>query len=311
MDPVVSGAITAIGLAEPAQRERWFEVLHTTYRDQSAAGQPDWTAFYPILEESATSEGIPRSAVGIFVEYLNSYASSPIAVIAELDRLGDELPGLYAQLAAKSAVDSTESGYDEAAWNSFLAENGPSWNGEESAWDPFCEWFRYQAAKQGLAGPADQFLAYVGGQDDKVAVFGRYGITIGGSPSTESAQAEDGFGWVSEPIRAELIQQWGADWETMLGSQLDNRWGDGWRSNPAEHKATWLDGLLPVLLGGAESAAGSATGQPETPEVSADEVARQALEEAIAEIPGADSLPQETVQQILADIAAELGTQPA
>jgi hypothetical protein len=305
MDPVVSGAITAIGLEDPAQRVRWFELLRNTYHSQAAAGAPDWTIFSPKLEESATSEGFPDSAVGIFIEYLNSYAHSPIAVIAELDQLGDELPNLYNQLAAEPAAgDGTESGYDEVAWNAFLAENGSHWNGEESAWKPFCEWFRYAAAQLGLAAPADQFLAYVGGQADKVAVFGQYGIAVDGS---SSAKADDEFGWVSQPHRAELAQRWGAGWETALRSQLDGRWGDGWQSNPAEHKVAWLDGLLPELLGGAESG----TGQPETPERSPDKVARQALDEAIGEIPGAESLPPETIQQILADIAAELGAQPA
>lgn len=304
MDPVVSGAITAIGLEDPAQRDRWFELLRTTYRDQSTDGEPDWTSFSPKLEESATSEGIPGSAVETFVEYLNSYASSPVEVIAELDKLGDELPDLYDQLAAE--VEGTEAGYDEEAWNSFLAENGASWNGAESAWDPFCEWFRYQAAQQGLAAPADQFLAYVDAQADKVEAFAQYGITIGGSLPAQPAEADGAFGWVSQAHREELAQRWGADWESVLSSQLDGRWGDGWQDNPAEHKAAWLDGLLPELLGGAESGASEA----EVP-VSPDEVAQQALDEAIAEIPGADALPPEAVQQLLAEIAAELGTQPA
>jgi hypothetical protein len=314
MDPVVSGAITAIGLDDPTQRQRWFTLLGTTYHDQSAVGEPDWTTLSAKLEESATAEGISGSAVAVFVEYLDSYASSPIGVIAELAKLGDELPNLYHQLAGQPAVDGADAGYDEAAWNSFLAEKGRHWNGEESAWEPFCEWFRYEAGQQGLGVPADQFLAYVGPQADKIAVFAQYGITIGGSPSAHPAKADDAFGWMSQPHVAELTGRWGSDWQNALRAQLDARWGDGWQQHPAEHKAAWLDGLLPELLGGAEPAAGStetATGEPETPAASPEQVARQAIDDAIAEIPGAELLPPETVQQILAEIAAELGSQPA
>jgi hypothetical protein len=305
MDPVVSGAITAIGLESPAQRESWFALLRTTY---SAAGELDWAAFTPKLAESAAAGGIPSSAVGIFVEYLNSYASSPIGVIAELDKLGDDLPNLYSQLTAPAA-GGTESGYDETAWNSFLAANGPRWNGDESAWGQFSEWFRYQAVEQGLGAPADQFLAYVVGQADKVAVFGQYGITIARPAPTQPAPAEDPFGWVSQENGAKLAQGWGNDWQTALGSQLDARWGAGWQKNPAEHKTAWLNDLLPELLRAAEPATSQPAAEAESAELSPEELAEivnAAVAENIQTVPGAEELTEAEIAEIAASVRAEM-----
>lgn len=74
--------------------------------------------------------------------------------------------------------ESASSGYDPDAWSTFLAENGPRWNGDDAAWDQFRTWFVYQADQQGLADPANGFLTYVEGQPDKIAAFAAYGVTI-------------------------------------------------------------------------------------------------------------------------------------
>lgn len=96
-----------------------------------------------------------------------------------------------------TSQEPASSGYDPAAWNAFLRENGRLWNGEEAAWDQFRTWFVYQAGQQGLADPANGFLAYVEGQPDKAAAFAAYGVTIAapaettGDASSDASQAPD------------------------------------------------------------------------------------------------------------------------
>ena len=55
-----------------------------------------------------------------------------------------------AEAAGTADTASAGGGYDEAAWQAFLAENGPRWDGTDDSWQPFREWFAYTAAAQGL-----------------------------------------------------------------------------------------------------------------------------------------------------------------
>lgn len=78
--------------------------------------------------------------------------------------------------------DSTAE-YDPEAWNTFLAQNGPHWSGDDTTWEHFRTWFADQAGRQGLADPAAGFLTYVESQQDKTAAFAAYGVTIATSTS--------------------------------------------------------------------------------------------------------------------------------
>jgi len=99
-----------------------------------------------------------------------------------------------------SGQDSASAGYDADSWNAFLAENGPRWNGDDAAWEQFRAWFAYQADQAGLADPAAGFLAYVDGEQDKIAAFAAYGVTIA-SP----AGAGDGTSTRGLPLGGEMF----------------------------------------------------------------------------------------------------------
>jgi hypothetical protein len=91
----------------------------------------------------------------------------------------EELVSTYRGLSAQSAgAEQAADAYDPKSWDTFIAENGPHWDGTTETWEPFKEWFSYQADQAGLTTPAASFIAYADGQADKIAVFSEYGVTI-------------------------------------------------------------------------------------------------------------------------------------
>ena len=77
----------------------------------------------------------------------------------------DELDSMAYQLAqehgAGQEAAGDEASYDEQAWQAYLAENGPQWDGTEDSWEPFRQWFAYYANERGLTTPATAFLDYL------------------------------------------------------------------------------------------------------------------------------------------------------
>lgn len=105
---------------------------------------------------------------------------------------GDELDSLAYEIvqehtAGDEAAGAGEAGYDEQAWQAYLAENGPQWDGTEESWDQFRQWFGYYADQQGLAAPATALLEYLTPQPaaERIAAFAQYGVTI--TPAKEAA----------------------------------------------------------------------------------------------------------------------------
>ena len=113
---------------------------------------------------------------------------------------GDQQTDTSGQRASDGDSDPASTGYDPDAWTAFLNENGPRWNGDDSVWEQFRDWFAYVAGQQGLADPAEGFLTYVEGQQDKVAAFAAYGVTI--TPSTDTGSVGGGAGADAEPSQA-------------------------------------------------------------------------------------------------------------
>jgi hypothetical protein len=127
-----------------------------------------------------------------FVAYLQSNDSSPLETVGKMREYGTELTALHRDLTAEESAAVDESGgYDEASWNAFLAENGVRWNGTEDAWAQFAEWFAYQADQQGLAAPANAFIAYTESQGDKAGVFAQYGIQVNTTGDNDGAAVAD------------------------------------------------------------------------------------------------------------------------
>lgn len=185
MDSAVRNAITAVSLADDSTAQRWFDTVCASYQ---ALDQRDWDSFTSALTNLASSAGVDPQTVEQFVQQMSSIDSTPLDTVGRLVDLGSELPTLYQQLTAptsgrqgQSAQDgqaATPTGYDEGVWQSFLSQNGPYWNGEDTAWDQFRTWFLYQADQQQLTEPAAGFIAYVEGQQDKRSAFAQYGIQI-------------------------------------------------------------------------------------------------------------------------------------
>ncbi len=141
-------------------------VISQTYDDVVAAGtEGDWATFVGGLAERAETAGIPPETVAAFVEGLENNNSNPMNFIV-----------------AMCAVDEPHADgvreVDEHAWNGFLAECGPLWDGQESSWVQFREWFLYEAGQRAVATAAGEFIGYVESQGDKAAAFAQYGIAV-------------------------------------------------------------------------------------------------------------------------------------
>jgi hypothetical protein len=182
MDANVAGAITAVQLDSADQLELWFRTIRQT---NEQLGEPTWEQFAETLPVDAESAGIGRDVADGFIEYLNANTSAPMDTVLAMVEYGDSLPELHTQLVAEG--EPADEGYDEAAWQEFLAEYGPRWDGDESSWEGFKQWFLYTADQQGLAVPANQFVIYVENQQDKVATFEQYGVRLA---TAEPAEAE-------------------------------------------------------------------------------------------------------------------------
>lgn len=126
----------------------------------------------------------------------------------ELDSMVYELAQqheLAQQLQQRAAVQETfpwEGGhetahqepaaYDEQAWQAFLTQNGPQWDGTEASWDQFRQWFEYHAADRGVGAPAAALLDYLATQPaaERVATFAQYGVTIQAPPPQEAPSGD-------------------------------------------------------------------------------------------------------------------------
>jgi hypothetical protein len=134
--------------------------------------------------------------------------------------------------------------------------------------------------------------------------------------------------WVVESQVTQLAEQYGKDeWSAKLVSALDDAWGADWQTRfEADGMRTQLDELLPFLreppaevidadtlpetpadVAGEDTVAPSA----ETAKVLIEEVALPALRSAMAEVPGAESLSPDEIQQIITDVLTELSTESA
>jgi hypothetical protein len=113
----------------------------------------------------------------------------------------DELDSMAYELVQRHAAGQGEGGdgaaYDEEAWQAYLAQNGPRWDGTEESWGQFREWFGYYADQQGLGVPATQYLDYFTAQPaaERITAFAQYGVTI--TPPQPTGAEPSGEGTVS------------------------------------------------------------------------------------------------------------------
>lgn len=139
-------------------------------------------------------------------------------------------------------------GYDDHAWQTFLATNGPTWDGTAESWPAFRQWFEHYAAEQGLAAAATALFEYLETQSvsERVATFASYGVTVAATATHETQPGSAGgeFDWVTEEQAGKLTKTVGADWQPPLNQELTTRWGADWQTHPAEHKTAWLADLI-------------------------------------------------------------------
>jgi hypothetical protein len=106
------------------------------------------------------------------------------------------------------------------------------------------------------------------------------------------------LGWVTEEQQTELTTLWGTDWPETLTTDLETRWGTDWESHPDEHKTAWLTDLI---------AAGAFAGPAADPE--SPQAAMAELWTVARDVPGAETLSDEELAEIIADALGQEGPQ--
>ena len=77
---------------------------------------------------------------------------------------------------------------------------------------------------------------------------GEWVAAEGAAEPARADGAADDLDWVTAEQAGQLEERLGAEWRSTTVAQLGERWGEGWQTNPAEHKRAWLDGLIPSLV---------------------------------------------------------------
>ena len=270
--------------------------LHPALQDlRSTAGQSWDERRARFLEQLGLADPAEQPAVAALLHWLDELPDEERATTLDSDQL-DATAYELVQTPVSKPDDQHASGdgYDEQAWHTFLATNGPSWDGAAESWPAFRQWFEYHAAEQGLATAATALLEFLESQpaSDRVATFASYGVTIAtpaAQPAQQAQAASAGahFDWVTAEQSAALAGIFGGDWQIALAAELRNRWGAEWHTHPAEHKTAWLDDLIK---------SGQLEKKPEaTSEETAEEVPAELAEimEMINKLPSADQLDAE------------------
>jgi hypothetical protein len=119
-------------------------------------------------------------AIQQFLQQLDAMTDVDRNSILASDRLESLAYSLVEQNASGDESADDGPAYDEQAWQDYLTENGPQWDGTDEGWDQFREWFSYYAAEQQLAEPASELLDYLETQSaaDRITTFASYGVTI-------------------------------------------------------------------------------------------------------------------------------------
>jgi hypothetical protein len=114
------------------------------------------------------------------------------------DELGRPLGGSDA--ASPAAGQPQQEDYQ--AWNSYLAQNGPRWDGTEESWPQFREWFVYDAGQNQVGESAKGFIA-LAESGDKREVFTSYGVTL---PAVSAASEPGGADYLLQRLHREVME---------------------------------------------------------------------------------------------------------
>ena len=184
-----------ISLGYPEEElDAWYPFLaeHAVEWDGQDA---TWPRFRRSFLEAADAAGLTAVAIG-FLDYAEG----------EPDRVA-----FFAQYGVTigATAEDEPAETDTDAWNAFLAEYGPGWNGDEENWAAFRDWFLFYADERGVGPVAIAFLDYAEGEPDKVAFFAQYGIDVGPADAAGAADTASDAGDASE--EAVAVAQQAAD----------------------------------------------------------------------------------------------------
>jgi hypothetical protein len=249
----------------------------------------------------------------------------------ERDRIlgSDELDSMAYESVQQHGASQEVAGdeaYDEQAWQAYLAENGPQWDGTEESWEQFRQWFAYYADERGLSSPATVLLDYLTPQPaaERIATFAQYGVTI--TPTAEVGPGEAAAGYDEQAWQAYLAEN-GPQWDgTEESWEQFRQWfayyaDERGLSSPAtalldyltpqpaaERIATFAQYGVTITSAGAtvahepETAAAETTPSPEQMTEMIDDAIRAAIEST----PGAEDLTDEDLAEIAAAVLAEV-----
>jgi hypothetical protein len=196
----------------PTLDELWtwiYTPLHDLTAERAANRDKSWTELRAyFLERAGLRESSDDPFVDDLLKQLDGMSDSDRAAVLDSN---DKMDGFGYDIARKHGKDeaagqgTTEAaGYDEAAWQRYLVENGTNWNGDEASWKQFKDWFLYYAGEKGFTEPATALLNYLDSQPatDRITTLAQYGVTITAPRPAATAPAADDSG--TEAIRAVL-----------------------------------------------------------------------------------------------------------
>jgi len=165
--------------------------------------------------------------------------ADPAAALAELCAYGPAAAAarhLELVEAAQAGGEPAGTDEDEDAWNAYLAQNGPAWDGAEESWPGFRDWFVYYADEAGVSRTAAAFLAYADQAADKRGVFAEYGVGIASPAVMTDAVPEAPADTVADEIADSVIKDFRSqypEFEELDDASLREMIADAVKENAA------------------------------------------------------------------------------
>jgi hypothetical protein len=253
----------------------------------------------------------------------------------ELDSMADEIVRQHAPVQEEAGDETAyaeardETAYDEQAWQAYLAQNGPQWDGTEESWEQFRQWFAYYASEQGLGVPATAFLDYLTPQPpaERIATFAQYGVTITPAPGAagdgaaydeqawQAYLAQNGPQWDGTEESWEQFRQWFANYasEQGLGAPATELLDYLAAQPAAERIATFAQygvTITPPQEAAAQQPAAAEQGGQETEWPVADEVSAEEMDsitgDALKAHPEFADMSEEEGMRVISEVLDEL-----
>jgi len=218
------------GAAAPAYDEQAWQAFLTQNGPQWDGTDASWEQFRQWFAYHAGQQGLGGPATAL-LGYLDTQpAAERITTFAQYG---------VTIAAPQTAVGGDGSGYDEQAWQAYLTQNGPQWDGTDACWDQFRQWFAYHAGQQGLGGPATALLGYLATQPaaERITTFAQYGVTIAAPQTAQPADAELSAEEIESLIEDALTDEGGPEAAQPAGAgvaagQVDAVGGDALQAHP-------------------------------------------------------------------------------